>query len=274
MNDSKLANLFCPLVNEFQFQIKYSRLTRTSHVNQIDMHSHRELELYINLTGNISFLVEDTLYPVTRGDIVVSHPGELHHCVYNSDQEHQLFWILVDIDSNRPLFDQFFQNVSGHYFSLCQDTKNELIHICRLLLDEQPAGLERHYYFLRLLMILKENASSSKSIQNAMPADLTEVLRYIDTHLSESIKVSDIAAALYLSESTIERRFKTYLNMRPLEFIHKKKMILAAELLRSGESVLNAGISAGYSDNSYFINIFKRFYGITPFQYKSNAMTR
>lgn len=274
MNDSKLTTLFCPSINDFQLQIKYSRLTRTSHVNQIDMHSHRELELYINLTGDISFLVENTLYPVTRGDIIVAHPGDLHHCVYNSDQEHQLFWILVDIDSNRPLFDHFFEDIPGHYFSFCQDTKDELIHICRILLDSPLSTLERHYYFLRLLMILKENARQVTSIPNAMPSDLTEVLRYIDAHLSESIRVSDIAAALYLSESTIERRFKTYLNMRPLEFIHKKKMILAAELLRSGESVLNAGISAGYSDNSYFINIFKRFYGITPFQYKSDALTR
>lgn len=274
MNDSKLTTLFCPSINDFQLQIKYSRLTRTSHVNQIDMHSHRELELYINLTGDISFLVENTLYPVTRGDIIVAHPGDLHHCVYNSDQEHQLFWILVDIDSNRPLFDHFFEDIPGHYFSLRQDTKDELIHICRILLDEPLSGLERHYHFLCLLMILKENARQATSIPNAMPSDLTEVLRYIDAHLSESIRVSDIAAALYLSESTIERRFKTYLNMRPLEFIHKKKMILAAELLRGGESVLNAGISAGYSDNSYFINIFKRFYGITPFQYKSDALTR
>ena len=98
--------------------------------------------------------------------------------------------------------------------------------------------------------------------------DLVCILEYIDKHLSENIQVLDISKVSFLSPSTIERRFKKYLNITPLEFIHKRKMLLAAELLRNGESVLNTGMNVGYSDNSYFINVFKRYHGITPFEYK------
>ena len=52
------------------------------------------------------------------------------------------------------------------------------------------------------------------------------------------------------------------------EFIQKKKILAAAELLKKGESVLSAGTSVGFADNSYFINLFKRFYKVTPLQYK------
>ena len=45
-------------------------------------------------------------------------------------------------------------------------------------------------------------------------------------------------------------------------------MILAATLLREGKSVLDVGLKLGYADNSYFIKLFRKYYGVTPLQYK------
>ena len=45
-------------------------------------------------------------------------------------------------------------------------------------------------------------------------------------------------------------------------------MVLAAEMLKSGETVTNVGQTVGYADNSHFIKLFKRYYGVTPYQYK------
>ena len=42
----------------------------------------------------------------------------------------------------------------------------------------------------------------------------------------------------------------------------------AAQMLRSGESVLQTGINLGYNDASYFVQLFKKYYGHTPHEYK------
>ena len=39
-------------------------------------------------------------------------------------------------------------------------------------------------------------------------------------------------------------------------------------MLQNGESVLSAGINVSYNDTSYFIEIFKKYYSMTPYQYK------
>ena len=77
--------------------------------------------------------------------------------------------------------------------------------------------------------------------------------------------------ALYVSQSTLERRFKEVLDITPWEYIKKQKLKLAVEMLQEGNSVSTTGTSVGYNDTSYFIELFKQYYGITPYQYKKRC---
>ncbi len=270
MNKSKVANLNFGEVKNFKFMIKRTCTNKNIHTHQIDLHIHKELELYINLSGNVSFLVENNLYPVSYGDIIIARPGEYHHCVYNSEEEHNFFWILLDCEQNQDLFDFFLKENSANFISPYKKTKDELISLCEKMTYEELSEFEKYYCLLRFINILKESTDNSEFSGN-LPDDLSSILQYIDNNISENIKVSDIADNVFLSASTLERKFKKYFGIKPLEFIQKKKMLVAAELLKNGESVLSAGTSVGFSDNSYFINLFKRFYGVTPLEYKQKT---
>ncbi len=257
-----------PELNAFNFHIKYTETNRKSHVHEIDLHTHDEFEIYINLSGDVSFLVENRLYPLSRGDVIIARPGEHHHCVYRSDADHTFFWILFDANKNKELTEYFYTNANANFLSPANDLKNELIGICSALLDKNLTCGDRFYSFFRLLKILQISDGELSNAPHGMPEDLINILAYIDEHITENIKIVDISNKLYISESTIERRFKEYIDIKPMEFIRKKKLIHAAELLSQGKSVLNAGLNVGYSDNSYFIKLFKEEYGMTPYQYK------
>ena len=121
---------------------------------------------------------------------------------------------------------------------------------------------------MEILNLLKKSEITLPKEERRLPGELNDVLDYIDAHFSEELKIKSVARALGLSESTLTRRFKEFLGAPPLEYLKKKRMIKAAELLRRGESVLNAGLAVGYSDNSYFIRLFRSYYGVTPLKYK------
>lgn len=78
-----------------------------------------------------------------------------------------------------------------------------------------------------------------------------------------------MAAQVHLSSSYLMRRFKAETGMRVGDYITKCKLEEACDLLVYGERTL-AEISAylGYSSQSYFQNVFKKQYGITPMQYR------
>ena len=267
MYSSKKEIIKIPDLSSFTIMIKHTQTNRKSHFHEITQHTHKELEIYINLSGDVSFFVENRLYRMNRGDVIIAYPGEYHHCVYRSDADHTFFWILLDIDKNEYLL-QFFKDLNVNFISASENSKNEIIDLCYGMFNKDLSDVEKFYYLLRFIIILKTNEKNNISLLNNLPEDFLNILEYINEHISEELKIINIADTLHLSESTIERRFKEYLGIKPLEYIQKKKMILAAELLSNGESVLNTGLSVGYSDNSYFIKLFKTYYGITPFQYK------
>lgn len=268
MKNLSSVKLKMPDVNSFNFQIHHTETDRESHNYQIDLHAHNEFELYINMSGDISFLVENSLYPLSRGDVILARPGELHHCVYRSDKPHSHFWILFDCEKNSDLLDFLKPFYNDNFISPKGTLREELLDICNSFTDEQISEEEKIYLFFRIFAILKQSKNEGTKISPKLPQDLSKIVSYIDEHIYEQLTVKEISNKLYISQSTLERRFKEILNITPLEFIKKKKLILAAQLLHSGEPVLQTGTKLGYNDNSYFIKLFKSYYGCTPFEYK------
>ena len=270
LGQEKKRRVCFPMLHAFDFDIQYALTDRYSHVREIDMHSHRECEIYVNLSGDVSFMVEDRLYPLTRGDVILARPGEFHHCVYRSDAPHAMFWILFDGTQNRELLSLFYGDERVNFISPTEDGKRELIELCFRLHGGDLSVADRYISFFRLLDVLSRSVENRSQRRDTVPRTLGDALLYIDQHITESICVSDMAEVLHYSESTVERTFKKHLGMTPIEFIRKKKMTLAAWMLRNGETVLNTGVQLGYADNSHFIKLFREAYGVTPLQYQKS----
>ncbi len=260
-----------PASQNISFSITHSHTSRRFHVQEIDTHTHREFELYINLTGDISFLAENRLYTMSRGDVFFARPGERHHCVYRSDAPHEFFWILFNGNDCANAVSFLLNDPSRNYFSPDEEYKEELLGLCFSLLQHNLPESERQYSFLRLLHLLKLSAHDPVDIKSTLPEDLSRMLSFVEQHLHKPITVADMAKTLYLSQSTIERRFKEHLGLTPLAYINKRKLQAAAALLRSGSSVSEAALSLGFSATSHFIALFEKHYGTTPHRYKSRT---
>lgn len=259
-----------PTINAFDFSIKYTETDRASHFFEIDLHTHRECEIYINLSGDVSFMVEKRLYPLCRGDVIIARPGEYHHCVYHSDAKHALYWILFDANGNEALFPRFFKRRHGeeNLISPTEESKARLLQLCEKLLQKPLNPIGRYAAFFELLEILESAKPEHRQTKTALPPDIASVLEYIDAHLSESLTRRTLSQIAYTSQSTLERRFSEILGMHISTFIRKRRLSKAALLLQQGRSVMEAGLAVGYTDNSHFIKLFRENCGITPFQYK------
>ena len=266
-----MRHLDFPGLSPFYFDIKYSETDRL-HTRQLYAHTHGECEIYLNLSSEVSFMVENHIYPLTRGDVILARPGEYHHCIYHSDARHRFYWILFSCEGNRDLLEPFFGDAHVNFVSPPDALRKELIELCRHLHDDELSPTERYCDFFRMLYILREGAVAQHAHEQTLPGDLADMLAFIAENITAPLHVSDIARRLHLSESSVERKFYHYLNISPASFIRKKKLMAAAALLRRGESVLSAGMSVGYTDSSHFIKLFREYYGVTPLQYKKGLI--
>ncbi len=257
--------------SDFNFKIEYGELYRETHFFQIDAHVHSECEIYINLSGDIAFMVGDEIYDVKRGDAVIVSPDEYHHCIYKSDALHKNFWILIQVNGNEHILEPFFDKNegTGALTVLSASEKDELISVCFSLCEDELDKFERYILFFKLLKLLKAGRRNIRKYrENDLPNDMIFAIDYINKHLSQNISISDISKAAFVSINTLERHFREKLNMSPSAFIKDKRLAYAAKLLREGKNVLDAAMESGFCDSSHFIVCFKEKFKMTPLAYR------
>lgn len=265
-----MTNITFQPVHTFNFSIEHNTLHQKEHIFEIDPHIHDCCEVYVNLSGDISFMVENNIYPVKRGNAIITRPHEYHHCIYHSDAAHEFYWILFTSQGNEEILTPFFNRPFGERNLISYECSigERLIHLCERFCKTRLSEPKKHECFWQLIGLLNQEQLSDVSSTSQTKSEISEALHFIDTHICEPIRITDLAKISHLSLNTLERYFSKELNMTPLEFIQKKRLNLAASFLRQGYCVQQAGMESGFSDISYFIKVFKRSYGMTPFQYK------
>lgn len=105
------------------------------------------------------------------------------------------------------------------------------------------------------------------------PSKLTiDVSNYIQHHLSESITTEEIAKHLFLSRSRLSVKFKQEAGITLNDYILSEKIEEAKRLLRySGKSMLSISLYLGFSSQSHFSRVFKKYTGMTPNEYKESS---
>lgn len=96
-----------------------------------------------------------------------------------------------------------------------------------------------------------------------------KVSNYVQQHLSEAIKVQDIADSLYMGRSRLSTNFKKETGMEISTYIATQKIDEAKRLLRySNKSFTDISNYLGFSSHSHFTKTFKKYTNATPFEYR------
>lgn len=106
-------------------------------------------------------------------------------------------------------------------------------------------------------------------VPDGISIDVYQCMNYIRSHTNEPITIDDVARSVHRSSSHMMRRFKEELGIHIGAFITRCKLEEAKSLLTYSEKSL-AEISSYlcFSSQSYFQNVFKKQYGVTPMQYR------
>lgn len=258
-------------INEFNIKLHYSDIDSYSPQNTFESHVHEECEIYVNLSGDVSFVVENRIYPVSYGSIVISRPFEYHHCVYHSEKPHRHYWILFSSNGNEEFLDVFFNRKVGedNLLSLPPEEIEELLTLLKEMSVKSMSKAEKYYKFFKLITLLNSAEKVTPS-KNFYPEDIVFALNYISSNLCSPISIEKMAKGASVSVNTLERHFMQILNTTPTDYIKKKRLAYAAKLLSEGYTVAEASELSGFSDYSGFIALFKKNYKITPLKYKKS----
>jgi transcriptional regulator GlxA family with amidase domain len=101
-------------------------------------------------------------------------------------------------------------------------------------------------------------------------AVVRKVQYFIEENFRERLTVESLASLACLSRRNLERRFKKATSLTTLEYIQRVKVEAAKlDLENSRHDVTDVMISVGYSDPKAFRDLFRRFTGLSPLEYRS-----
>ena len=262
------------------FQLSHNR---DPYFRTMEFHAHDFLELYYFLDGSVTYYIEDQVYDLCPGDLLIIPAGKMHRPVIANEHaayERMVLWItpqyLQGIDSPAGDLQKNLQKVGEHGY--CVPFRgDETVFVTALLKkllymqknDTDPkfcAGAVELY----LWTIFRSYGVIDTTHRNETQV-IPQVIRYITEHFSEPLTLEDIAAEFFVSKSYLNRHFKAYTNSTVYAYVMALRLTHARRMLREGIPAVEAGRECGFSDYSTFYKAFKTQTGLSPQQFKSRA---
>lgn len=99
---------------------------------------------------------------------------------------------------------------------------------------------------------------------------LQPVIDYIEKNYKKELTLDELASLIDLSPQYLCRLFKDCMNMRPFEFLARKRIQQAKLLLLEKDISINEiAAKVGYNDCSYFCSVFKKHEMLSPAEFRS-----
>lgn len=99
------------------------------------------------------------------------------------------------------------------------------------------------------------------------------IYAYIKSHYQDEIALQDVAGHLNYSDAYFCKLFKQCFGKSFRVFLTEYRIDLAKELLSDiSINIKDIGVKVGYQDSNYFTRVFKRVEGVTPSEYRLNAL--
>ncbi|MGG7664573.1 hybrid sensor histidine kinase/response regulator transcription factor [Dyadobacter sp. BHUBP1] len=137
----------------------------------------------------------------------------------------------------------------------------------RNLLDRQARLYER------LRASFAEPLALPESPEGVTDPFLNKLYQILDSRLDDpDFGVTELIREIGMSNSSLNRKLKTLIDLSAVELIRNYRLKKAAALLSDGIAVSEAAYAVGFDNLSYFAKCFRDLYNMTPREFAANGI--
>lgn len=108
--------------------------------------------------------------------------------------------------------------------------------------------------------------SSTEIVRGGLaPWQYRKVMKFIEEHLAETIRIDELSEMVRLSGSHFSRAFRATVGQSPYDYVLSRRMAFAQELMAETDASLSQiALECGMSDQAHLCKVFRRTFGTTP----------
>lgn len=265
-------------------------------VRNYDCHYHDFFKILLFISGDVDYFIEGITYRLEPRDIVLIGAGDVHRPIIRSDAPYERIILYVSSDFLASCTGQdysleaCFQNNGQHasrtalisgqkekaqplpVLRISSVSINILFKLCRQLESSLSSGeyaAELYSSTLLVQFLIQLNRSfltdSFRYIETGSTnRKITEILHYINEHLSDNLSIDVLSKEFYISRRYLMQLFQQETGSSIGKYVNAKRLFWARDKILHGMSLTEACYSSGFQHYSTFTRSYYRLFQTTP----------
>lgn len=242
-------------------------------------HCHSHFEIYFITKGNCCYFIENKVYHLVPGDIILIPEGIMHNTEYqNTVYSRKLiscseYFIPECIKPILPSLMHLYRN---------PDIVDEIDKIFCKIEDEYSNidSLSEDIFkcYTNLLFFLLTRNPNICAPKDEDKHYIDDAIDYLQNNFTLNITLVDVAGRYFVSPEHFSRVFKRKTGFNVSEYINILRLQKAETLLKQmpAAPITDIAEDCGFNDSNYFSLKFKELYGMPPkrFQTMNKAISK
>lgn len=257
-----------------------SKIMRESFFEMKQEHFHSYYEFYYLLSGNRKMFLNNKVYFVKPGDLVLIPKGEIHRTTYYSEGVHERIALCFDDFMVENLKKQigeciFEECFCKRHISVPLNQQSQLETIFEKLLSEKEAEnvqdifskllCQRYCEEIVMFIIRLQREQEELLMPQSFDTGIEAAAAYISNNYEQQITLEYMANKYCMSTGHFSKQFKKVTGFGYKEFLNMVRIRHACELLqRTTKSVTQISLECGFMDSNYFGDAFRKIKGVSP----------
>lgn len=279
------------LINKKNYNPNYELLYISKSKFENDWHStahfHPFTEVFFIIDGKGAFYLNDKIVSVKKWDLIIINPNCLH-TEKSSLSDVPLEYIVLGVDNlllnfpkslslttNEPQIKLYeIMNFSkdkdlllNHFNKLIDEIENKQFNyeiICKSILN----------MFITHIIRSKTSLLFIEESKEPLNLECIKIKNYIDSHYSQNITLDFLSNLTYMNKFHLVHTFTKQIGLSPINYAINKRIQEAKNLLgTTNYSIRDIASIVGFSNSSYFSQMFRKISGVTPKNYRDEILT-
>lgn len=272
---------------EYPFHFYYDNLELFD-FHCIEWHWHTEFEFVYVETGTVYFGISEKQFALSEGQGVFINSKILHRYFSQGNAIVPNFVLMPYFIAAQDslIYQKYVLPIMASpmdYQIFSQDIpwQAQALSLMREMMAAQENAsdveLVNSYLIQKIWHILYQNTDvehmgKKENYSASSQARLQLMMQYIHQKFAYNISLSDIADQAKVSKSTALNLFQRYLGISPVTYLVNYRLQEAAKLLASTEKKVTViSKDTGFDSVDYFCKAFKKYYKLTPTEYRKKA---
>jgi AraC-like DNA-binding protein len=251
-------------------------------------HWHEDLEVCYTFLGRAHHYINGEDIEDTPGRVVVTNEGFIHSIVPDDAQKFisdgSVLVVMIQPEFVREVFPDYSHLYFTNYKEQADPKVHELFGRIRTYMRETKFCDYAHLYgkglVLELLYLLCQEGVTERNLVDNVNVQknierMKGIISYIEQHYRECLRQSQVAEKFYFSSVYFSRYFKQCTGMTFTDYVTRYRVEQAKkEMLSTQHNLLDIALNNGFTDERRLILAFKKYYDVTPCQYKKRCLSQ